>query len=73
MDFCISVCLPFCISVFIHFCWDLSESVGVIRMESVGWCLGRNRKTKQEAINRYSDVPRCFLYFHIGIQNPRSN
>ena len=36
MDFCISVCLPFCISVFIHFCWDLTESVGVIRMESVG-------------------------------------
>ena len=36
MDFCISVCLHFCISVFIHFCWDLTESVGVIRMESVG-------------------------------------
>ena len=36
VPFCISVCVPFCISLFIHLCWDLSESLGIIRMESVG-------------------------------------
>ena len=56
-----SACLPFRNSVFIHFCWDLSESVGVIRMESVGgvWAGIAKRNNKRLIA---SDVPRSFFF-----------
>ena len=64
MDFCISVCVPFCISVFIHFCWDLSESVGNIRMESVAGVWAGITKPKKKRLIA-SEVTRCFLLFFL--------